>query len=98
MTLPIRFRPTAQAEFDAAVAWYDRAGLGLGADFAAEVQAVLATAARTPHRFPIIDGDVRDGPVHGFPYCVYYRVRAGRLVVIAVYHQARDPNGWRGRA
>ncbi len=97
MNLPISFRPTAQAEFDSAVAWYEQARPGLGADFTAAVQAVLAEAARTPDRFPVADRDVREGPVHGFPYCVYYRVRSGRLVVIAVYHQARDPSGWRGR-
>ena len=97
MTLPIRFRPIAQAEFDAAVAWYEQARPGLGADFAAEVEAVLAEAARAPNRFPVVDGDVREGPVRGFPYCAYYRVRAGRVVVVGVYHQARDPSGWRGR-
>lgn len=97
MNRPVSFRPIAQAEFDAAVAWYDQARPGLGADFAASVQAVLDEAGRNPARFPVADRDVREGPVVGFPYCVYYRVRSGRLVVVAVYHQARDPSGWRGR-
>ena len=98
MSLPVGLRPLAQAEFDAAVAWYEQSQVGLGADFAAAVQAVLDEASQAPDRYPLADGDVREGPVSGFPYCVYYRVRLGRVAVVAVYHQSRDPSGWRGRA
>lgn len=98
MSLPVGFRPLAQAEFDAAVAWYEQSQAGLGADFAAAVQTVLDEVSQTPDRYPLADGDVREGPVSGFPYCVYYRVRLGRVAVVAVYHQSRDPSGWRGRA
>jgi plasmid stabilization system protein ParE len=98
MRLPVSFRTLARAEYDAAVAWYDQARAGLGSDFEAEVQAVLDTASATPDRYPFAEGDVREAPVSGFPYCVYYRVRSNRLVVLAVYHQSRDPLGWQGRS
>lgn len=98
MTLPVSFRAVAQAEYDEAVAWYDEALAGLGSDFESEVQAVLDEASATPDRYPLAEGDVREAPVRGFPYCVYYRVRSGKLIVVAVYHQSRDPSGWRGRA
>ena len=38
-----------------------------------------------------------DAYVPGFPFCVYYRIRKPYLIVIAVYHQSRDPSGWKGR-
>ena len=98
MSLPVSFRAPAQAEYDTAVAWYDQARPGLGRDFEAEVEAVLVAAAAAPDRYPVADGDVREAPVSGFPYCVYYRVRSNKLIVVAVYHQSRDPSGWRGRA
>jgi plasmid stabilization system protein ParE len=97
MSLPVSFRAPARSEYDAAVSWYEQARPGLGSDFEAEVQAVLDTASATPDRYPVADGDVREAPVRGFPYCVYYRVRLGKLIVVAVYHQSRDPSGWRGR-
>ena len=97
MSLPVSFRAPARAEYDAAVSWYEQARPGLGSDCEAEVQAVLDTASATPDRYPVADGDVREAPVRGFPYCVYYRVRLGKLIVVAVYHQSRDPSGWRGR-
>ena len=98
MSLLVSFRALAQAEYDAAIAWYDQARADLGNDFETEVQAVLDVASATPDRYPVADGDVREAPVSGFPYCVYYRVRLSKLIVVAVYHQSRDPSGWRGRA
>ncbi len=97
MTLSVNFRALAKAEYEVAVVWYNEARNGLGGDFEAEVQAVLDEASAHPNRYPIADGDVREAPVSGFPYCVYYRVRSGKLIVVAVYHQSRDPSGWQGR-
>ena len=97
MTLPVVFRPVAQAEFDGAAAWYEGQKPGLGGDFVAAVQQVLDTIANQPERYPIADGDVREAPVPHFPYCVYYRVKTDRVVVIAVFHTSRDPAVWQGR-
>ncbi len=97
MSLPIVFRAIAQAEFDDAIAWYENRAVGLGADFADEVQKVLDTIANQPQRFPIAAGDVREAPVAHFPFCVYYRVKPDRIVVIAVFHSSRDPAIWQSR-
>jgi plasmid stabilization system protein ParE len=97
MSLPIVFRPAAQGELDDAAAWYEGRRAGLGDDFLAEVQQVLDTIANQPERYPIADGDVRQAPVSRFPYCVYYRVKPDRVVVIAVFHTSRDPAIWQGR-
>ena len=97
MSLPLIFRRAARAEFDDAADWYEQRQVGLGAAFTTAVQLVLDRVIAQPDFYPQVYSAVREAPVAGFPYCVYYRVRAGRLVVIAVYHQARDPGGWRGR-
>jgi len=97
MSLPAIFRTAARLEHDVALAWHADARDGLPVRFEAAVEATLAEAAAAPDRFPLADGEVREAPVDGFPYCFYYRVRAGRLVVLAVYHQSRDPDGWQER-
>ena len=97
MTLPVVFRPAAQEEFDAAVAWYESQRPGLGGDFVAQVKHILVTIANHPERYRIADGDVREALVSRFPYCVYYRVNRDRVVVIAVFHSSRDPAIWQGR-
>ena len=97
MSLPLGFRPVAEAEFDGAAVWYDGQRAGLGDDFVAEVQQVLDTIANQPERYPVASGDVREAPVSRFPYCIYYRVKPDKVVVIAVFHSARDPTIWQGR-
>ena len=97
MSVPLHFRPAAQAEFDTAAVWYDGQRPGLGIDFVTEVQQVLDTIAGQPDRYPIVSGDVREAPVSRFPYCVYYRVKPNRVVILAVFHTSRDPSIWQGR-
>ena len=97
MTLPLVFRPVAEAEFDSAAAWYEAQRPGLGDDFVAAIQQVLDTITNHPERYPVADGDVREAPVARFPYCVYYRVKPNRVVVISVFHTSRDPSIWQTR-
>lgn len=98
MSLPIVFREVARAEFEDAAAWYESRVANLGADFIAEIQRVLDTIADHPNRFPVVFGDVREVLVRRFPYCVYYRVKLDRLVIIAVFHTSRDRTEWQSRA
>ena len=63
MSLPLVFRPAAQAEFDEAAAWHENQQPGLGDDFVAEVQQVLDTIANHPERYPLAEGDMREAPV-----------------------------------
>lgn len=85
MSLPLVFRAVAQAEFDGTAVRYEARRAGLGADFVAEVQRVLDRIANQPDRYPIIFRDVREAPVRKFPFCVYYRSKGNRVVVLAVF-------------
>jgi plasmid stabilization system protein ParE len=40
---------------------------------------------------------VRRVVVRGFPYVVLYLVESDLVIVIAVYHTSRDPDGWHER-
>ena len=57
----------------------------------------MAEIAGHPKRYPIILRDIREAPVRRFPYCVYYRVRQARLIVLSVFHTSRDPTEWQSR-
>jgi hypothetical protein len=41
--------------------------------------------------------DVRKAAVKRFPHVVLYREEPGEVVVIAVFHTARDPSIWQSR-
>jgi plasmid stabilization system protein ParE len=44
--------------------------------------------------FAAVHGEVRRAILSDFPYAVFYRVEARRVIVLAVVHTARDPKLW----
>lgn len=97
MSVPVVFRREARTEFDGAADWYEQRQLGLGPRFTRAVQRVLDRVARQPDFYPIVWRDVREALVRGFPYCVYYREEPRQVLVVSVFHTARDPAVWQGR-
>jgi plasmid stabilization system protein ParE len=95
--LPIRFGNRAIAEYYNAILWYESERTGLGTEFEAEVQALLALVSKQPDRFPLTVRGIREAPVDRFPYCVCYRVRPDRVFVVGLFHQSRDPQEWQSR-
>jgi len=96
--LGVAFRPAAESEVRDAALWYEAQRAGLGEDFVAEVRGVIDAIAARPALYPVAGGDVREAALVRFPYCVYYRVKPGRAVVVAVLHTSRDPAVWQSRA
>lgn len=97
MSLPIRLLPAARDELDAAVDWYEQQRPGLGTAFLDRVRDVFARIATNPKMHATVYQDVRKAVVQKFPYVVLYK-EASEVVVIAVFHTARDPAIWQGRA
>ena len=97
MTRSIVFRGQARAEFDAAADWYEKERSGLGAEFLDEIEQLLARIAAQPEQFPKAHRDIRQAVVRRFPYCVYFRERGPIIVILAIFHSARNPAMCRGR-
>jgi toxin ParE1/3/4 len=93
---PIVFAPEAQAEFEAAVEWYEAKAVGLGERFVSHVDDVLQLVEETPAGFPKWNVDLRfrRAVVQRFPYVVFYRDLGDRIEVVAVAHGAREPGYW----
>ncbi len=51
-----------------------------------------------PELHPELENGVRRCLVRRFPYAIYYKVEAARIVVIAVIHTSRDSSRWQDRA
>jgi toxin ParE1/3/4 len=97
MSFPIRLLPEAKAEFDLAADWYDRQRAGLGVDFVRAVRKVLDRIAANPRLHMTTYRDVRKAVVNRFPYVVLYREENGEVIVIAIFHCARNPAIWQAR-
>ena len=89
----------AEKEFAEAVDFYDGRKPGLGQRFARDVRDVFRKACKTPERFRLVTHLTRKVTVRGWPYSVYYCIKAetAELVISAVWHASRDPDKLRRR-
>jgi toxin ParE1/3/4 len=89
-----------QAKLDLVEArrWYEERRPGLGESFVDAVDAVLAVVLDHPNLHPRVSERVRRASVGRFPYGIFYTVNGDTVRVIAVLHNARDPERWKGRA
>jgi len=74
--------------------WYDRADVDLGNRFIDAVLVVVRVARERPESCPLVRGGVRAIRCRRFPYRVYFETEESRIVILAVYHTARDPRRW----
>lgn len=95
---PVVFRRKAQDELDDAGDWYEKERQGLGLEFLQVVDKLLQDIVGHSNQFPILYRDVHKAVAKRFPYCVYFRVRDEKIVVLAVFHTARNPAVWKLRA
>lgn len=99
MSRRIVIQRTAQNEFDKAADWFEQeAERGLA--FTAAVHRVLTEITGQPDRYPEVHDyeHLREAPVRGYPYTIYYHFDDDRVTVVAIYHNSRDPAGWQRRA
>lgn len=94
MALPLVFRRAVGRDLAAAFAWYEEQRGGLGEEFLDSVNASLDTIEGFPEIYASVRGEVRRVIISRFPYAVFYKVEATRIVILAVLHTARDPRIW----
>jgi plasmid stabilization system protein ParE len=93
----VSFKRIAAAEFREARDWYEARREGLGVQFAECVDEAVTRAAAAPERCQLIQETIRRALVRRFPYAVFFVTESSRIVVLAVFHCARDPEEWQRR-
>lgn len=91
------FQPAATADVEAAYAWYEKQRRGLGGEFRAAIDEVIAMIERKPAACPVVRRAVRRAVLKRFPYSIFYRVVGTVVVVEACVHGKRHPRVWRSR-
>jgi toxin ParE1/3/4 len=90
-------RSVAESDIAEAALWYEARAAGLGADFLRAVDVVLAEAARSSERFPVIHRRCRRALLRRFPYAVYFVADQSTVTIMACMHAHRDPQNWQHR-
>lgn len=91
MTRRLIIRSVAKRDIREARRWYADISRALGNDFVHAVDAALSLVVERPFAFPAVRRAFRRVLLHRFPYALFYDVGEERIVVVAVLHQARDP-------
>ena len=97
MKLSWQVLPGAEKDISQAYQWYEESRPGLGEDFLLCFEAALSAIQDNPQIFPAVHKDVRRALLRRFPYAVFYMIHSDTIVILAVFHCARDPESWRTR-
>jgi plasmid stabilization system protein ParE len=96
VTLVVVFRPEAQDDALVVRDWYEERQANLGAEFVAQLSAVINRIAEHPLMSQRVRGETRRAVLDQFPYAVYFRPTATEVVVLAV-HGRQHPVRWQRR-
>ncbi len=91
------FHPLAESELLDAVRYYEERREGLGSSFLAEVRRCIELILANPGIGRLLDDGVRRRVLHCFPYSLLYAQDTSGITILAVMHQKRRPDYWRGR-
>jgi plasmid stabilization system protein ParE len=99
MTRPVRWTTRASAQLQEAATYLETARSGTGLPFVDQVEAILQFASGYPEIFPrvpdVLGNEVRRGLVSRYGYWIIYEIRQGDILVLAIWHGKREPEGWR---
>jgi plasmid stabilization system protein ParE len=95
---PVRLRRIAKRDLREAVEWYRERNADVARRFIDEVYRALALLESFPGTggpvFGVDDPDIRQLPVHNFPFHVVFKRFAARIAILAIAHDRRRPGYW----
>lgn len=89
----LRFLPEVEEDALASYGWYEAKSAGLGEDFLRMFYAKAAELSRNPLIFQKVYKGFRRGLLRRFPYAIYFTITNRTIIVIGLFHCARDPQG-----
>ncbi|MBL7129528.1 MAG: type II toxin-antitoxin system RelE/ParE family toxin [Ignavibacteria bacterium] len=97
MKYKLLIRSCAEQDITEAVLWYEKRLKGLGARFLFSVDATIQSIQRNPRAYPKVYKNYRRALLQRFPHGIYYLIKNEVIIVIAVYHEKRNPEDWMKR-
>ena len=95
--MTVRLTPEAEQDAEEAIRWYDQKSTTLGDEFLKYVNKCIESIERHPEMYPRVHRRMRRALLERFPYQVLYEIDPKEVVVYAIHHCARDPEGWKKR-
>jgi plasmid stabilization system protein ParE len=90
--------PPARDDFEESYAWYLRRSARAADRFTVAIDMAIEKLCRDPSLRIRIDDEHRFYRLKkSYPFYLVYRAEPTKIVVVAVAHNRREPNYWRGR-
>lgn len=93
----VSLHAAAEADYEAALAWYLARSPRAAAGFDAAVERALEFIALFPDACPLCDDRHRYCALRRYPYGLIYRLDGDSVRVVALAHNAQLPGFWAGR-
>ena len=97
VTRRVVFRPQAEDEVLEVRQWYEARRDGLGKEFGAAVDELVARIVANPLAFQRAHNETRRAVLPRFPYAIYFRI-VGEEIVVQAVHGRQHPSRWRARS
>ncbi|MCK9607640.1 MAG: type II toxin-antitoxin system RelE/ParE family toxin [Methylomonas sp.] len=94
MAYNLKFSARALREIGEAREWYESQSPGLGEEFIAAMELQLKRLEQAPLLYSEVIPGVRRALLPRFPFGLFYVVRGNLVHILAVLHDARNPNRW----
>lgn len=91
MTYTVRFLPDVEGDAIGGYGWYEAKSPGLGEEFLRTFYACVSELPRNPLRYPKVYSEIRRRLLRRFPYAIYSIMKEDQVIVIGLFHCARDP-------
>jgi len=95
MTFALRFLPEVEKDVLVGDEWYETKSPGLGEDFLRTFYACAGEIARNPLLYPKVCREFRRRLIKKFPYAIYFKTEEKQVIVLGIFHCARDPRSVR---
>jgi toxin ParE2 len=92
-----RLLSPAEEEMTEAARFYEQARAGFGDIFLDDIQHAIDAVRERPKLGERIAYGFRRTLARRFPFTVVYAIESDEIVVVAVAHQSRSPDYWKGR-
>ena len=91
MTYDLHFLPEVEDDANAGYSWYEEKAFGLGDEFLRMFYACANDITHNPLLYQKVYGEFRRRLLRRFPYAIYFRVEQIEILVVGLFHCARDP-------
>jgi len=97
VTYTLRFLPEVEDDVVVGYAWYEAKTRGLGEEFLRVFYVGVGDVSRNPLLYSMGHRDVRRRLLRRFPYTIYFRIEGNEVIVLGLFHCARDPRTVRAK-